>query len=167
MASLIPKFHGDIVTPSDPSYLDAISRWAINAVRQAKIVTFPKDQDDVALAIAYAKCNNLCVAIRGGGHNPGGASSAEGGLVIDLSRYFSGVRIDPENKRAYVGGGALWGTVDKEAIKYGLATVAGSVNHVGGSYPIVQKLIHFLLMIVCNRLESEGSILCMSHLINI
>jgi hypothetical protein len=29
-----------------------------------------------------------------------------------------------------VGGGSLWGTVEKEAIKYNLATVAGSVSHV-------------------------------------
>jgi FAD/FMN-containing dehydrogenase len=135
MADLIPNFHGDIVTPSDPSYTSAIERWATNAARRAKVVTFPKDQDDVALAIAYAKSQNLSLAIRGGGHHPAGASSVEDGLVIDLSRYFNGVRIDPESKRAYVGGGAIWETVDKEAIKHGLATVGGTVNHVGGSDP--------------------------------
>jgi FAD/FMN-containing dehydrogenase len=68
---------------------------------------------------------NLPIAIKGGGHNAAGASSVEDGLVIDLSRYFNRVRVDPESKRAYVGGGSIWETVDKEAIKYGLATVAG------------------------------------------
>jgi hypothetical protein len=29
-----------------------------------------------------------------------------------------------------VGGGSLWATVEKEAIKHGLASVAGTVNHV-------------------------------------
>jgi FAD/FMN-containing dehydrogenase len=133
MTTLIPNFHGDIVTPSDPSYPTAISRWAANAVRRAKIVVFPKDKDDVVVAITYARSHDLPLAIRGGGHHPAGASSVEDGLVIDLSRYFNGVRIDPENKRAYVGGGAIWETVDKEAIKHGLATVAGTVNDVGRS----------------------------------
>jgi FAD/FMN-containing dehydrogenase len=133
MADLIPNFHGDIVTPSDPSYTSAIARWATNSIQHAKVVTFPKDQDDIVLAIAYAKLHSLPLAIRGGGHHPAGPSSVEGGLVIDLSRYFNGVRVDPESKRAYVGGGATWATVDKEAIKYGLATVGGTVNHVGGS----------------------------------
>jgi FAD/FMN-containing dehydrogenase len=129
--SLIPNFQGDIVIPSDPTYTSAIARWATNAIRRANVVTFPKDPGDVALAIAYATSHKLPVAIRGGGHSPAGASSVEDGLVIDLSRYFGGVRVDPETKRAYVGGGAIWETVDREAIKYGLATVGGTVNHVG------------------------------------
>lgn len=141
MADLIPNFQGDIVTPSDPSYPSAIARWAANAVRRAKIVAFPKDQDDVALAITYARSHNLPLAIRGGGHHPGGASSVEDGLVIDLSRYFNKVRIDLENKRAYVGGGALWETLEKEAIKYELATVAGNVNNVCRMFMLLKVLI--------------------------
>ena len=50
--------------------------------------------------------------------------------MIDLSRYLNGVKVDPEQKVAYVGGGALWETVDRTAIKHGLATVSGTVNHV-------------------------------------
>jgi len=38
--------------------------------------------------------------------------------------------IDPEKRTARVGGGSLWGTVENEAIKHGLASVAGTVNHV-------------------------------------
>lgn len=30
------------------------------------------------------------------------------------------VRIDPENKLAYVGGGALWEQVDRAAIEHGM-----------------------------------------------
>ena len=155
MADVIPNFHGDIVTPSDPTYTSAIARWAGNTIRRAKVVAFPKDQDDVALAIAYAKSHNLSLAIRGGGHNPAGAASVEDGLVIDLSRHLNGVRVDPENKRAYVGGGALWDTVDKETIKRGLATVAGTVSHVGGSS------IRWTLSILTNytRLVLEGPII--------
>ncbi len=43
--------------------------------------------------------------------------------MIDLERYLGGVTVDPETKRGYIGGGALWRTVNEETIKYGLATV--------------------------------------------
>ncbi len=123
-------FKGDIVTPGDSDYDQAIARWARNAARKAAIVAFVKDPVDVALAVKYANAANLTIAIKGGGHNPSGASSSEGGLVIDLSRYLNGVTVDAEKKLGYVGGGAIWETVDKTAIEHGLATGGGTVNHV-------------------------------------
>ncbi|KAH8101066.1 FAD-binding domain-containing protein [Phellopilus nigrolimitatus] len=125
------SFKGDIVTPDHPEYEKAIFRWAAQAVRRAKIVAFVRDEDDVSRAIKYATAEKLPLAIRGGGHSTPGASSSEGGLVIDLSRFINGVRIDSEKKLAYVGGGALWGAVDNAAIRFGLATVGGTVNHTG------------------------------------
>ena len=124
------NFTGDLVTPTDPDYPVSIARWAANAQRRPKFVAFVRTPDDIALAIAFARASHLPIAIRGGGHNPAGASSTDGGLVVDLSRHLNQVRVDPEQKLAYVGGGALWETVDKEAIKHGLATVGGTVNHV-------------------------------------
>ena len=123
------SFKGDISTPTDADYAQAIRRWAMNAQANSKIVAFVKTPEDVALAIAYAKDNRLPIAIRGGGHSTGGSSSTEG-LVIDLSRHLNAVEIDPENKLAYVGGGAIWEQVDKASILHGLASVAGTVNHV-------------------------------------
>lgn len=123
-------FAGDIITPDSPEYNKSIERWAANASRRAKFVCFVKGPEDVALAIKYARSEGLPLAIRGGGHNPAGSSSAEDGLVIDLSRHLNGCRVDPETKRAYVGGGAVWEAVDVAAIKHGLAGVAGTVNHV-------------------------------------
>lgn len=130
MSVLIEGFKGDVVTPSDPDYLDAISRWASNAVRRAKVLAFVHDESDIGLALRYAKANSLPIAVRGGGHSPAGASSVEDGLVIDLSRYLRGVRVDPEHKLAYVQGGAIWEMVDKATMEYGLATVGGTVDHV-------------------------------------
>ncbi|EMD40453.1 hypothetical protein CERSUDRAFT_80123 [Gelatoporia subvermispora B] len=123
-------FRGDIITPSDPGYEDAIFRWSRNGIRRAQIVTFPKDETGVAQAIAYSRQVGLPLAIRGGGHSASGASSTDG-LVVDLSKYFDRVRIDPNKKLAYVGGGTLWGAVEKAAIQHGLATVGGTVNHTG------------------------------------
>jgi FAD/FMN-containing dehydrogenase len=131
LATLSKAFKGDIVTPSDPDYAAAIARWAPNASRNAMIVAFVKDAEDVSLAVKFVVANKLPFAIKGGGHNSSGASSSEGGLVIDLSRHVNGVKVDAENKLAYVGGGALWADFDQATIKHGLASVGGTVNHTG------------------------------------
>ncbi|KAI0249113.1 hypothetical protein BJV78DRAFT_1378298 [Lactifluus subvellereus] len=133
ISTLKQSFKGDIVTPDDADYKAAIARWAITAERRARVVAFIKDTDDVALALKYARTNNLQVAIRCGGHSPAGSSSVEDGLVVDLSRYFNYAVVDPEKRTVRVGGGSLWETVEKETIKHGLATVAGTVNHTGVS----------------------------------
>ena len=125
------SFKGDLITPGEDGYEAAIARWAKNAARKAAVVAFVKDAEDVSRAITYAKQAKLPIAIRGGGHNPSGASSSEGGLVIDLHRHLNVARVDPEKRLGYVGGGAIWETVDQTAIKYGLATVGGTVNHTG------------------------------------
>lgn len=124
------NFKGDIATPSDPGYDLAIARWAANASRPAKVVTLVKDAQDVAAAIAYARAEKLPIAVRGGGHSASGTSSQKDGLVIDLARYINEAKVDPAKKLAYVGGGAIWATVDKAAIEHGLASVGGTVNHV-------------------------------------
>lgn len=125
------SFKGDLITASDPGYDAAINRWAHNAARPAKVVAFVKDTGDISAAIKYAKASGLPLAIRGGGHSTAGTSSSENGLVIDLSKYLNGVKIDADNKLGYVGGGAIWQTVDEAAIAHGLATVGGTVNHTG------------------------------------
>ncbi|GJJ09904.1 hypothetical protein Clacol_004128 [Clathrus columnatus] len=124
-------FKGDIVEPSSPEYPKALARWAKNAERNARYVLFPKDEQDVSEAIKFAVTNNLPLAVKGGGHNPSGASSVEDGVSIDLNRYLDTARVDPDKKLAYVGGGALWKTVDYAAIEHGLATPGGTVNHTG------------------------------------
>ncbi|KAI0056284.1 FAD-binding domain-containing protein [Artomyces pyxidatus] len=130
-ASFESTFHGDIVTQAHPSYAESLARWAANSQRNAAVVAFVQDTDDVRAALLYAKAQNLRIAVRGGGHNPAGASSIEGGLVIDLSRYLAGVRVDADARLAYTGGGALWATVNDECAKYGLVTPGGTVGHTG------------------------------------
>ncbi|TRM64993.1 hypothetical protein BD626DRAFT_399737 [Schizophyllum amplum] len=129
------EFKGDIVTRSCPGYTQAIMRWARSAERNAAVVAFVKDAADTSIAIAYARENNLPIAIKCGGHSSAGASSVEDGLVIDCSRYLNYCRVDAAKKVAHVGGGTLWETVDKAAYEHGLATVAGvSVLTLGGGF---------------------------------
>ena len=70
------------------------------------------------------------MAVKGGGHSTGGASSTSEGLVIDLS-HFSHTIADPATKTVRVGGGANWGQVDAALADHGLATVGGTVSDTG------------------------------------
>ncbi|KDN35122.1 hypothetical protein RSAG8_11855, partial [Rhizoctonia solani AG-8 WAC10335] len=127
----IPGFFGKIITPTSPTYSDAIARWAYNAERPARLVVYPRFTTDIFVAISHAYEHSLPIAVRGGGHSCAGTSSSTQGIVIDLSKHFTQVRIDPTNRIAFVGGGAVWKDVDEAAIRYGLAAVGGTVNHTG------------------------------------
>jgi FAD/FMN-containing dehydrogenase len=118
-----PGFSGDLVTKSDPDYSKAIARWSLTNQREAKLVVYPKDAESVSATIKWALSQGLPLAVKGGGHSQSGASSVEDGVVIDLERHLGAVKVDTEEKKAFVGGGALWSTVNEETIKYGLATV--------------------------------------------
>ncbi|KAH7310235.1 hypothetical protein B0J17DRAFT_586382 [Rhizoctonia solani] len=125
--------------PDDPDYTN--KRWARNAEKTAAIVTCPATAEDVAQIIAFAQGKapynaqpKLDLAVKGGGHTPSGASSSEGGLVIDLNPKMHSVRVDSEAKLAYVQGGALWADVDDATFPHGkfrLASVSGVVSHTG------------------------------------
>ena len=131
--SLKPVFGGDLILPGDPDYGAALDRWSTTAVRPAGLVAYPKTPGDVSHVIKFATEHKYDLAIRGGGHSPSGASSSDGGVVIDLSRYFAGCEVIERDGQqvANVGGGCLWKTVDETAIQHGLATVGGTVNHTG------------------------------------
>ena len=94
------------------------------------VVIQPASAEDISLIIQYAKLNSLNFAVRGGGHSTSGASSVEGGIVIDLS-LLRGVAVDVEQLVVSVEGGALWEDVDKATAVHSLSVVGGTVNHTG------------------------------------
>jgi FAD/FMN-containing dehydrogenase len=131
-ASLVNSgYTGDLYIPGDEGYEASLVRFAKNAQKRAGLVAFVKSAEDASLVVKLATSNSVPLVVRSGGHSTSGASSSEGGIVIDLSRHVNTVRVDVEKKLGYVGGGANWEAVDKETIKYGLATVGGTINHVG------------------------------------
>jgi FAD/FMN-containing dehydrogenase len=86
--------------------------------------------DDVVAAVKQARAEGATVAVRGGGHSIAGLSAIQGGTLIDLSP-MSGVEVDAGNKRAYVGGGALWSDVDNATQAHGLVAPGGVVSDTG------------------------------------
>src|SRR5690606_18732623 len=79
---------------------------------------------------AFAAERGLPIAVRGGGHSVAGQGVCDGGIVVDLS-LMRAVRVQPHNRLAHVGGGALWGDVDRVTQTHGLAVTGGIVSETG------------------------------------
>jgi hypothetical protein len=86
--------------------------------------------DDVVAAVRHGREAGLEIGVRSGGHGVLGLCVPDGGLMIDLSP-MGDVRVDPERRRASVGGGALLRSLDRATEPHGLATTAGNVSHTG------------------------------------
>ena len=66
----------------------------------------------------------------GGGHSVAGHAVVDDGVMIDL-RPMSRVRVDPEQRIAWCGGGANWGELDRETQAFGLAVTGGRIADTG------------------------------------
>ncbi len=130
MSRSIPGFGGAVITAADPSYDQARRVWNVLHDRRPAVIARCTGPTDVAAAIAFARREDLRIAVRGGGHSLPGFSVCDDGLVVDLG-LMNGVRVDPERKRAYVQGGALLGQVDQAAQEHGLVVPAGVISHTG------------------------------------
>ncbi|MET7769863.1 FAD-binding oxidoreductase [Nocardia sp. NPDC005366] len=124
------RLDGALIAPGDGGYDDArrVANGAID--RRPLAIARCTDPDDVAAAIAFACAAGVDVTVRGGAHNPAGTAIADGALMIDL-RELNTVRVDPDNRRARVGGGALLSELDRATQEYGLAVPAGLISHTG------------------------------------
>lgn len=94
-------------------------------------MVLPESADDVARAVQVVREYQCPFAARSGGHgNHAGASSIEGGLLIDLGRLNS-VTVSEDESLALIGPGNRWVDVYKVLEEKGLLVVGGRTATVG------------------------------------
>jgi FAD/FMN-containing dehydrogenase len=118
------SLRGQLLQPKDPGYDAARTVWNAMIDRHPAIIVRCAGVADVMASVDFARTQGLRLAVRGGGHNIAGSALCDDGLVVDLSAMRS-VRIDSEQRRAFVEGGATLGDFDHEAQAFGLATPLG------------------------------------------
>ena len=124
---------GRLVRPGDETYDEARKIYNGMFDKRPRLIVRCADAADVISAVDFARENKMTLAVRGGGHNGAGLSTADDGLVIDLSA-INGVRVDPMARTVRVGGGCVWNEVDHATHAFGLAVPCGfnSTTGVGG-----------------------------------
>jgi FAD/FMN-containing dehydrogenase len=130
LADLRMRIRGNAIPGKDPGAEGV--REAFNAMHRGTpaIVVSASGTQDVVDAVNFARDRNLRLCVRGGGHSVAGLSTTDGGMLLDLSQ-LHGVHVDPERRRVTVGGGALWGDVDRETAPFNLAVPGGVVSDTG------------------------------------
>jgi hypothetical protein len=132
ITDLMRNFTGEVLRPADPAFAAARAQaiWNGSITHQPLLIARPATTEDVATVIGACRETGTDLTVRGGGHSASGSSVAPGAVMIDLSR-INDVRVDSAARRAYVGAGATWATVDAATAEHGLAVVGGIVSHTG------------------------------------
>jgi FAD/FMN-containing dehydrogenase len=130
IARLGRSLNGAVYLPDDVGYDAARRVWNGMSDKRPALIVRPADQGDVARAVAFARDNQLPLAVRSGGHSPAGHGTVDAGLVLDLSA-MKALSIDPERRVALAQTGLTWGEYAAAAQTYGLATSSGDTSSVG------------------------------------
>ena len=129
-STLAEKISGKILTADCAEFDQVRAVWNGMIDRRPKIIVQCANTKDVSEAVQYANQKSLPISIKAGGHNVAGHGVGENSVMLDLSG-MKNVRVDANNKSAWVDGGATWADVDKATQPHGLATPGGLISDTG------------------------------------
>ena len=115
------------VRPDDPGYDTARAAKNLEVAHQPELVVMAESTEDVQAAVRYARAAGLGVGVLATGHGTGRLCD---GVLVNTSQLRS-VTVDPTNRRARVGAGAVWADVIDAAAPHGLTGLMGSSPYVG------------------------------------
>jgi FAD/FMN-containing dehydrogenase len=124
------RVQGPVITPDHPGYDRARRTVSLRSNRRPAVIVQARSQDDVAVAVRFAREHGLLLAVRSGGHSIALQSVVDDAVVIDLS-LMKEVEVDPVTQTARVQPGATSGDLAGPAHAHGLALSTGDTHSVG------------------------------------
>jgi FAD/FMN-containing dehydrogenase len=121
---------GHVITRDDPRYEQARRVWNAMIDKRPALIVRPRDAADVQAAVAFARANDLPIAVRGGAHGIAGRATCDDGLVIDFGD-MKAISVDLETKTAVAEPGVKWQEFDATTQAHALATTGGTVGDTG------------------------------------
>ncbi len=120
---------GKVVLPADPLFAQYQTAFNIRTMKIPQVRVLCSTAQGAAIAIAWARANNVPLAVRAGGHSYEGYSQSAG-LVIDL-RPANQIQISADRASFTAGAGAQLGNVYQNLAFYKKTIPAGSCPTVG------------------------------------
>jgi hypothetical protein len=120
---------GSTVEPGDFGYGRVRSTYMRGGA--PGLVIQPNDVAELVDALAFARDQEVPLAVRSGGHGISGRSTNDGGIVIDLGKLNKIEVLDEDKRLVRIGAGARWKDVAAALAPHGWALSSGDYGGVG------------------------------------
>lgn len=119
---------GGVLTAGSEEYDKARTPWDLSVEQFPKVIVQAESVEDIIQAVRFATDNKIKVALTNTGH--GIARPADENMLIDVSS-MNEVKIDADQRTAWIEAGAKWLDVLEKAQDVGLAPLMGSSTDTG------------------------------------
>jgi FAD/FMN-containing dehydrogenase len=130
LARFRETLQGELILSNHPDYETARRVLNYREDRYPAAIVRVADARDTVEAIRFARAHDLPIAVRSGGHDVGGRSTLDDGMIIDLSLR-KGVQVNPERRVARVGAGLRAGEYIRALEPFGLVSPVGDASTTG------------------------------------
>lgn len=132
MKETCPELTGRVVRPADTQYEKArlVSNYYSSKNSRPKAIVYCQNAQDVQNAVNWARCQNVSIRVRSGGHNHEGFSTGTDALVIDVSA-MKAIQIDKAQGLATLQPGITGGELYRALFNEGFTQVGGTCEDVG------------------------------------
>jgi len=130
MDSLRRALTGEVIAQGDAGWDAARQAWNLTADQSPPLVVLADSAADIEATVQFAVANGLRVAPQSTGHGASSMGDLAATILLKTSR-LAAVSVDPKQRTATVGAGALWSDVVAPAAKHGLVGLHGLSAAVG------------------------------------
>lgn len=127
-----PKLTGRVIFPGELGYNEArlVSNYYTSKDKFPAVIVYCQNTLDVKNAVKWARCHNIPIRIRSGGHNHEAFSTGTGVIVIDVSE-MKRIQLDKLNNIATIQPGLNNLELYSSLYKEGFTHVGGTCSEVG------------------------------------